>query len=110
MNDLCKGLIQGGSLFHHGVIGQKWGVRRYQDYPSDYHGEGKFIGKKEQKKNYKALKKAVKGPLFRSGGGYEGLRKTDIAKEYLKTEEYKRLRDRLENEYDKRQKSRSCVS
>lgn len=31
-------------LYHYGVKGQKWGVRRFQPYPSDYKGEGRFIG------------------------------------------------------------------
>lgn len=34
----------GPELVHHGVIGQKWGIRRYQPYPKGDGPKGKFLG------------------------------------------------------------------
>lgn len=48
-------------LYHHGILGQKWGIRRYQPYPKDYTGSGKEIG---QAANIKRIgKKINKTPI-----------------------------------------------
>lgn len=33
-------------LKHHGILGMKWGIRRYQPYPKGKGHKGRFIGRK----------------------------------------------------------------
>lgn len=44
---LYNDIAIGGELYHYGVKGMKWGIRRYQPYGQGYSkSTGKFIGSK----------------------------------------------------------------
>ena len=43
--------MENSTLAHYGVLGMKWGVRRFQPYPKDYKGSGKEVGAAKRKKD-----------------------------------------------------------
>lgn len=93
MNDLMLSALHedANTLEHHGIMGMKWGVRRYQPYSEGYNADhkGKYVGdKKEERRARKAEKK-----LQRAEKKYEKRFSRMQAEDYVKA--YNAGADRL---------------
>lgn len=54
-------LIDEDFLAHHGILGQKWGIRRFQPYPKNWKGvDGNYVGKRSRRREKRQEKKMLK--------------------------------------------------
>ena len=56
-NSMSEYYLTNDELFHHGIIGQKWGVRRYQNSDGTYTSEGKARRREDYSEPKQSLKK-----------------------------------------------------
>lgn len=80
-------------LKHHGVLGMKWGVRRYQPYPKGSKNKGKFLGKVK-----KAASDSRIGQEVRSKAREIGMTKAMNDIENKSTKEIQKVGKRLQKE------------
>ena len=49
----------GDELSHHGILGMKWGIRRFQPYPKGYSGDGKEVGEAKSRRQLRKERKSA---------------------------------------------------
>lgn len=92
-------LTSDGELYHHGIKGQRWGVRRYQNADGTLTPAGKKRQAKGEKKQAKILKKQDR---LRSDNDYQKsyVKETSVEKRAINSEKLSKTVER--NQLDKK--------
>ncbi len=96
---LCHSQFQGSELYHHGILGMHWGIRRYQPYGHGGYNpdhSGKNIGEAKRlggdaRKVDKKQKKFVK--ILSKKNGVSKLANNKSFRQTINNQENKRLQD-----------------
>ena len=107
-SSFCHGDSSDSSIYHHGILGMKWGIRRYQNEDGSLTTAGKIrYGADVAKAGIKGFGKTV-GGIFKKGFKTVKNATVDTAREIKnKTkEELKKEEDNYDKQYDEARRSK----
>lgn len=87
-------------LYHHGVQGQKWGVRRYQNADGSLTAAGKKHAQSAKNRGLASAKDAVSSSASGGGGG-GGVEIPEELDGYLDDDTFDEMDEKIANELDR---------
>ena len=83
-------------IYHYGVIGMHWGIRRYQPYPKDYTGDGREYGEAR-----KVQRRLIRQANLNAHGAVMGDRNKAYSQYLEKDPDFHKAVEKYNNQKDK---------